>query len=74
MAVGLAEISIPQTMTFVRLGQQQFKDIPTGVHQSAIFPGEAGLLGNGLLSRFSTITIDGKAGRLILGERRPETY
>jgi hypothetical protein len=72
MAVGLAEIAIPQTKTSVTLGKEQFKAVPTGLHQSAIFPGEAGLLGNGLLSRFSTVTIDGKSGRLTLGKRRLE--
>ena len=70
MAIGLAEISIPQTETTVSLGEHEFEKVPTGVHDMAIFPGEAGLLGNGLLSRFSTVTIDAKAGRLRLGKRR----
>jgi hypothetical protein len=69
MAIGLAEISIPQTTTTVGIGRHQFKNVPTGLHETAIFPGEAGLLGNGLLSRFSTVTIDVKAGRVILKER-----
>jgi len=71
MAIGLAEISIPQTKTTVSIGENQFEDIPTGLHESAIFPGESGLLGNGLLSRFSTITIDAKAGRVILEKHHP---
>ncbi len=70
MAIGLVEISIPQTETTVGIGEHKFGNVPTGLHETAIFPGEAGLLGNGLLSRFSTITIDAKAGRVILGERR----
>jgi hypothetical protein len=70
MAIGLAEISIPQTKTTVSIGENQFEDVPTGLHESAIFPGESGLLGNGLLSRFSTITIDAKAGRVILEKHR----
>lgn len=70
LAIGLAEISIPQTQTAVILGEHEFEHVPTGLHGAAIFPGEAGLLGNGLLSRFSSITIDGKAGRLIFGKRR----
>lgn len=69
MAIGLAEISIPQTKTSVGIGGNQFSDVPTGLHEKAIFPGEAGLLGNGLLSRFSTVTIDAKAGRVILEKR-----
>ena len=70
MAIGLTEISIPQAVTTVGIGEHEFGNVPTGLHETAIFPGEAGLLGNGLLSRFSTVTIDAKAGRVILGERR----
>jgi len=70
MAIGLVEISIPQTETTVGIGEHKFGNVPTGLHETAIFPGEAGLLGNGLLSRFSTVTIDAKAGRVIRGERR----
>jgi hypothetical protein len=65
-AIGLTAISIPQTQTTVNIGKQAFEKVPTGLHETAIFPGEAGLLGNGLLSRFSTVTIDVKAGRVIL--------
>jgi hypothetical protein len=70
LAIGLAEISIPQAVTTVGIGDHEFGNMPTGLHDTAIFPGEAGLLGNGLLSRFSTVTIDAKAGRVMLGERR----
>jgi hypothetical protein len=70
-AIGLTELSIPQTTTTVALGDRVFKDMPTGLHTEAIFPGEVGLLGNGLLSRFSSIIIDAKAGHLILKERSP---
>ncbi len=69
MAIGLTEISIPQTKTTVGIGEHRFEGVPTGLHERAIFPGEAGLLGNGLLSRFSSVTIDAKAGRVILKER-----
>jgi hypothetical protein len=72
VAIGLTEISIPQTQTTVEIGLQTFPGVPTGIHQTAIFAGEAGLLGNGLLSRFSRITIDTKSARLIL-EPRPST-
>jgi hypothetical protein len=70
VAIGLAELSIPQTKATVGLGGYKFEDVETGLHESAIFPGEAGLLGDGLLSRFSSVTIDAKAGRLILGPPR----
>ncbi len=67
LAVGLKEFSIPQTTTGVRLGKHSFDTVPTGLHRKAIFPGESGLLGNGLLAQFGVVTIDAKAGRLILG-------
>ena len=66
-AVGLAELSIPQTMTGLRIGNHYLDTVPTGLHRKAIFPGESGLLGNGLLAQFGVVTIDAKAGRLILG-------
>ena len=70
MAIVLAQISIPQTETTVGIGGHEFDKVPPGLHETAIFPGEAGLLGNALLSCFSPITIDAKAGRVILGKRR----
>lgn len=70
MAIGLTEISIPQTETTVGLGGHEFEKVPTGLHEMAIFPGESGLLGNALLSRFSKVTIDAKTGRVILEKRR----
>ncbi|MEO8429365.1 MAG: aspartyl protease family protein [Verrucomicrobiota bacterium] len=71
-AVGLAELSIPQTMTGVRIGNHYLDTVPTGLHRKAIFPGESGLLGNGLLASFGVITIDAKSGRLILGRLSAE--
>ena len=70
-AIGLTELSIAQTKTAVDIGEQRFENVPTGLHETAIFPGEAGLLGNGLLSRFSAVTIDARAGRVILEGRHP---
>lgn len=67
MAVGLTELSIPQTTTSLRLGEQPAETVPTGLHRGEIFPGEAGLLGNGFLARFGTVTIDTRNGRLLLG-------
>jgi len=66
VAIGLSELAIPQTTTTIRLGDFAFNDVPTGLHKKQIFTGESGLLGNGLLSRFSAITIDAKTGQLFL--------
>jgi hypothetical protein len=65
-AVGLTKLAIPQAETTVALGATRFDRVPTGIHHTAIFPNEAGLLGNGLLSRFKTVTIDMKSARLVL--------
>lgn len=70
-AVGLAELAVPQIATDVLLGGHRFLNVETGLHRAPIFPGEAGLLGNGLLSRFRQVTIDTQGRRLLLGERRP---
>jgi hypothetical protein len=67
-AIGLAELAIPQAETTVSLGGKRFDQVPTGIHRNVIFVGEAGLVGNGLLSRFKTVTIDARAGRLILSQ------
>jgi hypothetical protein len=66
IAVGLVELSIPAATATVQLGGTTFEGVPVGLHEREIFVGEAGLLGNGLLSRFTSVTVDTKAGRLIL--------
>jgi hypothetical protein len=66
-AVGLVELSIPQTETSIRIGTARADHVPTGLHREAIFPGESGLIGNELLARFEIITIDARNQRLILG-------
>jgi|ERR1039458_3438922 predicted aspartyl protease len=65
-AIGLAGLAIPQTQTTVSLGNKEFDQVPTGLHRRAIFAGESGLLGNGLLNLFKTVTIDTKTKRLVL--------
>jgi hypothetical protein len=53
---------VPMT---VQLGTLRLAGIPTSLHDTPIFDGEAGLLGNGLLSRF-TVTFDTAKTRLLL--------
>ena len=72
MAIGVVEVSILQTETTVGIAELEFENVPTGLHETAIFPGEAGLLGNGLLSRFSAVTVDSRAGRVFF-QIRPST-
>jgi len=70
VAVGLAELGIPQTKTTVRIGSQVLRNTETGLHKTEIFAGEAGLIGNGLLMEFESVTLDATTGTLIFGPRR----
>jgi len=54
-----------RVLTTVRLGALQLDAVPTGLRATPLFPGEAGLLGNGLLGKF-TVTFDTAKGRLLL--------
>jgi hypothetical protein len=69
LAIALTRLSVPVIRASVQLGQDTFDSVPTGLHARPIFPGEAGLLGNGLLSRFASVVIDAKAGQLTLQMR-----
>ena len=51
--------------TNVLLGSERISAVKTGIHQKPIFDGEAGLLGNGLLSQFR-VTVDAYKSRLLL--------
>jgi hypothetical protein len=66
IAVALMGFSRPMIQTRLRIGRTDLASVPTGVHPHEIFAGESGLAGNGLLSRFATVTIDAASGRLIL--------
>ena len=63
-SIGLSGLSVRHMNTSVQLGKQCFKAVTTGVHTEPIFPGEAGLLGNGLLSKFC-LTIDQPGKKVI---------
>ena len=67
VAVALTSFSVPVTQTTLTLGAVRFEKVPTDLQEKEIFPGEKGLLGNGMLSRFQTVTIDGKRKDVMLG-------
>ena len=69
VSVGLAQAGGGDVLTSVQLGAQHINGVRTELHASEIFPHEAGLLGNGVLSRF-VVTIDGKDNRLLLASAR----
>ena len=64
-SIGLSGVSVRHINTSVQLGKQCFNAVTTVVHREQIFPGEGGLLGNALLSKFR-LTIDQPANRVIL--------
>ena len=49
----------------VTLGAERCANVTTGLHDRAMFAGESGLLGNGLLARF-VVTVDAAQSRLLL--------
>jgi hypothetical protein len=68
-SIGLSGTSVRDIKTSVQLGRQCFKAVTTGVHTEPIFPGEAGLLGNGLLSKFR-LTVDQPGNRVIFESQK----
>jgi hypothetical protein len=64
-SIGLSGVSVRHINTSVQLGKKCFNAVITGVHREQIFPGEDGLLGNALLSKFR-LTIDQPGNRVIL--------
>ena len=53
------------TASSVQLGAELIRNVKTAWHRTPIFPDEAGLLGNGVLSNY-LVTIDAVKGRLLL--------
>jgi Aspartyl protease len=66
LGVGVSSILIRQNAQSVCLGRLTLSHISTGLHAEKLLAGEAGLLGAGLLSHFSSVTIDEPGGQLIL--------
>jgi Aspartyl protease len=68
-SIGLSERSTCSIRTDVRLGRACVVAVSASVHDKALFPDEAGLIGNGLLSRFR-LTIDEPGSRVIFEKAR----
>lgn len=66
--IGLNSGSMHEFHTDVQLGATRITAVKTGVHTAQMFSGEAGLIGNGLLSRF-IVTIDAAKRRCLLTSR-----
>ena len=64
-SIGLAGASIRYIQADIQLGNHNLSGARIGVHEQRMFPGECGLLGNGVLSQFQ-VTIDAPNRRVIL--------
>lgn len=67
-SIGVATGVPRHVSTDLEIGSARVRAVTTGLRNLQIFPGESGLLGNGVLSKF-TVTIDGIRNRLILASR-----
>lgn len=67
--LGISAGSVPEFHTDVQLGAQRIAAVKTGIHTAQMFAGEAGLIGNGLLSRFQ-VTVDADKARVLLKSPR----
>jgi hypothetical protein len=65
-AVALATTTVTVVPADVALGDLTFPAVPADVHARPLFSGEAGLLGNGLLARFQSVTVDARQRRVYL--------
>jgi hypothetical protein len=67
VCIGLTGIEVPFATAAVQIGNERTGSVEVGLHEHEIFPGEAGLLGNGLLSRY-VVTIDAPSGRVLFSK------
>jgi hypothetical protein len=67
--IGVASGGAASICTEVQLGSELLTGVKVGLHARPIFPGEAGLLGGGVLSRFASVTFDVPGQRLLLVRR-----
>jgi len=65
VSIGFITDTQDETLVSVGLGRLTLPHVATALHGSAIFPGEAGLLGGEVLSQF-LVTIDAPGGRILL--------
>jgi hypothetical protein len=65
VSIGFLTDTRDQALTSVRLGNQSLELVETALHGHELFRGEAGLVGNGILSRF-TVTVDTGKRRILL--------
>jgi hypothetical protein len=65
VSIGFITDERSKSLTSVQLGNRTLDSVTTALHGEPLFPGEAGLLGNGILSRH-IVTIDSVRNQLRL--------
>ena len=71
VCIGLADVQVPFATATVQIGRERIDSVEVGLHKREIFQGEAGLLGNGLLSRY-VVTLDARARRVVFSKPATE--
>jgi predicted aspartyl protease len=64
VAIALSEVSLGTAPVVVSVGRTIMGPIRADVHEQPLFSGEDGLLGNGILAQFRSVTIDVPAGKI----------
>jgi len=67
VSIGFVTDTSDTSLTSVSLGKRALHPVKTALHSTPLFPGEAGLLGNGILSQF-TVTVDWPNRQVLLEE------
>lgn len=65
VSIGFITNTEDETLVTVGLGRMTLPNVEAALHGSAIFPGEAGLLGSEVLAQYR-VTIDARGGRILL--------
>jgi hypothetical protein len=67
VSIGFITDESDTALVSVTLGKRALPTVKTALHGHPIFPGEAGLVGNGILSQFM-VTVDWPNRQVLLGD------
>jgi hypothetical protein len=67
VSIGFISNDADTSLTSVTLGKRALHPVKTALHTAPLFPGEAGLLGNGILSQF-VVTVDWPNRQVLLAD------
>lgn len=67
VSIGFVTDESDTSLTSVALGKRSLRTVKTALHGAPLFPGEAGLLGNGILSQF-LVTVDWSNHQVLLAD------